>query len=565
MIDKATIMALKTDYEQTQSRFRVQAEVDDNFIEATTEWLSDLLKLYIDGFPEGFRLKALPLAWLYVENAKDSVMAGEIPEVTASLQLEDDADPSDELERRRKVTEQFYRAFLTEVATRTTNNPFSELLRKQYGPGMGVLSFPWDEAVWQNREKLQDIFPWRVETIDPRNIWPDPHHDPPRDYIIEDDLPNTVAKERYPDLNLPEVGRVKRLIYCSEFEYAVYIDDEPVLGGEDGVVDNPLGMLWYEMALSGLGQQRADRDPVTLWKGLVRGVRGIISMITTNYNIVEANKFQESFGTIQVEAETVDEAQEVWDKLTIGPQEGVPTRLGVRIHRIFQESIGQGTIWEQQELTRWAEILMGGQLQSGNYREQTASGLAQRVSLQQGPYQSAKVSNEQAIANMLRKVTRYYKTHIAEAFSLRLSQGKRIRFKPDDLLDDLHIEVNLRPVTPADRKITADQDLREYTAGIISLPEYRRRQHILNGKQMDEERAEHDLKFHPKVMDAAATIIAQSLMPPPQPEQPMQQPGQAMPQPMLPQPAASPAEQPFQEVGVNGNRADFMNVASPTR
>ena len=55
--------------------------MDQDFIHATSEWALDLLGAYIGGFPKGFRIKAIPIARMAVEAAKNTVMAGEVPDV----------------------------------------------------------------------------------------------------------------------------------------------------------------------------------------------------------------------------------------------------------------------------------------------------------------------------------------------------------------------------------------------------------------------------------------------------------------------------------------------------
>jgi len=551
-ITREEIMAKKSDYEAQESAFREQAKIDQNFIQAGTEWRKNLLAAYIAGFPPGFVHKSIPMAKIAVRSAKQTVMAGEIPDVRDSLRLEEGEPPSDVAESRRKTTEQFHKAFLYEVAMRTSSNPFSELLDKQYGLGPGILAFPWDDNLWPKEpdqgdrvdmdayeEAKKAAWPWNVHVIHPLNIWPDPYCDPPQDYIIEDEISATTAQRRYPKLTLPKTGKVKRVAYCSDEWYAVYINNEAVFDG-DGVVENPMESMWYELALSGLGERDENNDPVHLWQGLIRPLRDIISMIVTNYNIIEAIKFQEAFSPKQVKSPNKEAAQEAADNFEYAPLKLLVTESGVEFNNIFQGLTTQSSIWEQGELSRWIEILMGPLSGTFMGQERTASGLAQRVALQTAPFEPAKISAEQAIANMLRKVTRFYKTIIGKNFYLRHG-GKLVRFKPEELLDDVMIEVELRPVTAADRAMTVDKDLKEMGATIISKEEYRRRQKIENGSQLDEESALEALKFHPAVVDISAQVIVQQI----QQKFGMQPPGGA--------PGGEVAEEAFTpNPGVNG-------------
>ena len=561
-ITRAQIDAKAADYETAESRFRAECKIDQDYLHATDEWRNKLLAAYIKGFPKGFVVKVLPLARMAVETFKNTIVAGEVPEVKDTLDLEEGEVASDAQEAKRKETERFHKAFLWEVAYRTSNNPFTELVRKQAALGPGILSFAWDETLWpkepstadgdalsEYEEAKREAWPWLVQVEHPLGIWPDPYSNPPKDYVIKDKLPLALASERYPQLNLESTtGDVERLIYCSETDYAVYINNLPLYGG-DGVVDNPMGVLWYELALSGLGENAEDNNVVHLWQGVLRQLRDIIAMIITNYNIVEAVKWQEGFGPQHLSAASEAEAENVASKVVIGPLEILATGPNVTMEPLIKRTDKQSAIWEQDELTRWLEIMIGPL--SGNFQKQesTASGLAQRVSMQELPYQAAKVSAEQAIANMLRKVTRFYKEHIGKTkISLRYG-GKLQRFNPDDFLTDLRIEVNLKPVTAADRAMTVDKDLKELGNKVISLAEYRRRQAIENGVQLDEELGRESLRFHPAVVDVAAKIIAQQLMPAP-----------AVQAEQAPEPAESPATESFTPNPTQNGQGDMMGA-----
>ena len=514
---RGALEARKSDYELQVSRFRKEAQIDQDFIDATLEWRARILDAYIAGFPRGFVQKAIPYAQMAIESAKNTVMAGEIPEVKESLQLEEGKEASDAQEKKRKTTELFDKAFLTEIAMRSSSNPFSELYRQQFGIGGGVLGFMWDEAIWAERdEETPDVFPWRVSVSHLLKITPDPYNDPPKDYFLEDEISANDAAERYPSFKkwgheLPPTGKVKRWSYCSEQWYAVYIDGEPVYDGD--VVENPMGCLWYELALSGLGHQQPDGNVVSLWQGRVRSLRDIIAMMVTNLNLREATKFQESFSGIHVSAQTEDEADAAGRRVTNAPMEIWATSSDVKIEPMRSAPVHTISEAEQAEVDRWAQILMGplsGEFQSN---ETTASGLAQRINLQTAPYQAAKVSAEQAIANMLRKVKRFYSTHVEGEFSLRVSMGKRVTFNAQDLLTDSLVEVDLKPVTAADRALNKDSDLKDLEMKAISLREYQRRQGITDGQKMDKEIAVEILKWHPLIIDAAAQAVALQVNP----------------------------------------------------
>ena len=518
-LTKSDIEARKTDYATQEAAFRKECRVDQDFIHANAKWREGLLAAYVAGFPKGFVHKSLPLAQRVIQSFKSSVMAGAVPDVKDVLPLAEDEKASDAMEARRQITEQFHGAFLYETAMRTSSNPFSELLDHVGGLGAGILCFPFDESKWPKdteegyEAKRRTAFPWDPHVVHPLNILVDPYNDPPRDYIIEDEISVLVAKERYPDLpGLPDTGKVKRLVYVSENDYAVYVNDEAVFGG-DGVVDNPMGMLWYEFVLSGVGSRDESSDPAYLWQGFVRPLRDIIAIIITNYNLQESAKWKEVYGPSQVKAESIAAAQDAIGAVKLEPMAFVPTTMDVTFGPIFQATEKDTLLREQESVERLFEML-GGPL-SGNFRnnETTASGLQQRVALQEAPYQAAKVGTNQAIANMLRKVTAYYKTNIGEKFWMRGGPRKFQMFNPEDLLDDTIIEVSLKPVTDADRAMSVDKDLKELTAGRISGAEYDRRQNIRDTDKLQDERAQEAIRFHPSMVEAAVTVAVGMLMP----------------------------------------------------
>lgn len=545
MITVEQIKAKRVRYERKEALFRAECKIDQDFLHSTLEWRKELLAAYIDGFPIGYVIKAIPYAKIAVESAKNTAMAGEIPDVHDSLSLAEDEEPTTAQKRDLKETQLFDEMFLTEVALRTSSNPFAELLRKEYGLGPGILAFQWLEKVWKDDAAA---WAWLVEVVHPRNIWPDPFHNPPQDYITEDKIETSVARELYPDLELGDGDEVTRLIYCSEHDYYVEVNGQAVFkDGEDGVVPNPMGVLWYELALSGLGELLEDGDPVSLWQGLVRPLREAIAMKVTNINLREAPKFKEVFSPLQFEAETEEEATAIANRFAVKPLAKLATRIGVVIHPIFTATDDRSVSKEDDELDRLMEIMMGTQLQSGNYnQDRTASGLAQRVSLQQAPYESGKVAAEQAIANMLRKVRQFYKTRYGDpgdadrTFTLGGRHNSAHRFNPDHLLVDCITKIEMRPVTAADRAMSKDMDMAEAAAGHISQAEYRRRQHIENGDELDDEWLEEQLDKHPKVIDVAATVIAMIVQQKFMPAAPVVQEG-------------APAEQPFGQQSQNGS------------
>src|SRR3990167_2193444 len=121
MIDKPGIDRKKTQYEDKERNFRDECTKDEDFRESITEWRNDIMEPYLGGgFPEGFKLKVLPLPRIAVENAVNSSMAGEIPDINDSLQLDEDEEPSEEQARKLKITETFHKAFVTEVVMRTS-------------------------------------------------------------------------------------------------------------------------------------------------------------------------------------------------------------------------------------------------------------------------------------------------------------------------------------------------------------------------------------------------------------------------------------------------------------
>lgn len=497
---------------------------DEEVIRASAKWGKSVIPAYVKGFPPQFIPKVPPIAKKGVEVAVNNTMIGEVPAV--KLTFPSIKKPSEEHERKRKATEDFYKALLQNIADRTTINPFKDMLTKQHGLGAAALSFPFRWDLWKElvaareaddqtkyEELSRDFWPWDVHVTHPRNMAPDPENDPPEHYIIKDKITQRAAARLYPeekDGMRASSGKVDRVIYCDLNQYTVIVGGQVVVDGP-----NPCGMIWHEWVWGGYGDLDAERNFEHLGKGIIRDAKDVIAMVVLNLNVMDAIRVTTAFTPHHVIHPEGDEmAQKVWDALRYGPLEGIATGPGVSIKPLEQNQLPPAAQWGYAEMKQLVENIFGPTIFGGNLPEQTASGMRQRVGLAETPFLAAGVAAEQATANMLRKMGRFHKEELGEE-RVTLLTGKRgspLEIDPKDILLGGVIEVDFTPPTDEDRALDQERDARLQEAGRISLTEYRRRQGITDGDQQDAERALELVQFHPSMVEAVVMVARQKLL-----------------------------------------------------
>ena len=115
---------------------------------------------------------------------------------------------------------------------------------------------------------------------------------------------------------------------------------------------------------------------------------------------------------------------------------------------------------------------------------------------------------------MLTKMLRFMKNELGGKYAVPYKAGGSVIADPSELLDDAIIEINTKPTTETERAANAERDAKLMDIGAIDMEEFRRRQGIFDGAAMDKGRIHDALFFHPDVVQAAAQVIAQQLVPP---------------------------------------------------
>ena len=540
---------------------------DQDVIFASDNWQKSIVPSYLKGFPAGFRMSIPPIAKKGVELAVNATMIGEIPGVQYSLIEE---EPSEERERKRKLTEDLYKALARNIAERTTVNPARELLEKQHGLGGGALTFPFRWDLWREMQALaesdpeayalksRDAWYWDTYVTHPCNIYLDTESDPPESFIIKDKITNRAARQLYPDAadrTAPDdKGQVERIIYISQTEYHVSIGGVEVVAGE-----NPCNMLWYEWAWGGYGTMDEDRRLEHIGKGIIRDAKDVIAMIVKAINRNEAISDVAAFTPRGVITKTIRRSHQLAESVEFGPNKFVPMLEGESLDPLKQNEVPATSAWTLDTQKVWLELILGNEILTGSAPTQPASEYRQRVGLAQSHTLAAKVASEQAYGNMLRKMVGFIKHELGTS-KYGVSLGKNGPFMDvnvDDILEDGILQIDYTPPTKEDRAAEQVRDAADLQAAVIDKEEYRRRQDIQGGPEMDRRNRVEQLRNHPSIIEAKAMVARQRMLERIAPELAAQEQGVA--------PAGqAAATQQFSSNGAGGNGGIPMDNRMPT-
>lgn len=490
------IRDLLTEYE-TQVYAQMHREMRDDMrvINASSGYARGLIPAYVKGMPKtNFIPKVKPYAKKGVSIAVDHTLVGEKPAARYVLR----GKSSDAMEVRRKLTEDTGNAILQNIADRTTVNPFKDMLAKQHGPGGGALTFPFRWDVWEayraeedeeERERMKrDLWCWDVFVTAPTVCFPDPDHDPPEHFIVKDKISNRVARQLYPKTQVAadKKGKVERVIYCAKDQYTVLIGTEVV---EDG--DNPCGMVWYEWVWGGYGEPDEERRFEFLGQGLIRHAKDTIAEVVLADNTNEIMRVTSALVPYVIKSQDEADADKVADEIEFGPNALLRLKNTDSIAPLEGREIPASVAYSKESGMAALELIFGQTILTGFYPEKTASGQRQRVNLAETPFLPAKIAGEQAVGNMLTKQIRFLKYELTrndgERYTLPSSKyGPLLDVDPEQLLDIGYWEIDFTPPTAEDRAFNKENDARDLERGVIDMDEYRRRQQIEDGEQMDD-------------------------------------------------------------------------------
>ena len=550
----------------------------------------------------------------------NQIMIGERADVKVTLPQHLHRDPEKAKQQQSHLRE-CLRGLLYTIDTYATESPLRDFVIKSLGLGLGVLSYPIDWERWPDppfgklkngkprqpvgaaqreeyarwERKRQTSLPWAVSSTHPRNVFFDPYHDPPEDYIIEEKISRSAANRQYPDRNVskPDAGGTAarqpargtstclRVTYCSADWYAVYVDGKAVLGADDnadeeGVAPNTAGVAWHRMAFGGFGDKDEDGDFEVRMKGIIRDGRDIILMKITNLNVMEAIRQITAFSPLEVHGGEEAERMKVMESFVYGPATFTSTPPSITIRPIPQTVVPDVVFKQEEEVNRLMEMHFGPQILRGvEQPQETAAGQRTRVGLASAPYRSCKQNCQQAVAAMLQDLCYMIKHELQEPVTVLGTPGgsdSSLMLRPEDIVDGMLIEVDFTPPTEEDRAFKRTQLQQDLQAGAISIEDYIRESRGIEDAQgalfeIDVEQMVHRLLANPQIDQLAVTHFLQTrgqLQSPAAPGGAMSVPPPpgAVPTPAGP-PAAAAMPPPQQPAPTLGSPADAQQQVNP--
>ena len=486
-----------------------EMSIDQDYDSWSSRYQSYVAKKYITGLPKNFPVKTPPIAQMGVDIGLNNIFVGDTPSVKTVMARSSYRGD----EYKEAMAEDA--SYLTECAVGllmatdlySIESPYRDFVRKALALGAGFLHYCIDYQVWgeppfgkdkdgqpvegkdaKEREVLrrwQDRrmrnVPFSIQSIHPKVVFFDPHHDPPRDYIREDWISLTEAKREHPHVdqyavkNVRSSGRnqtvVRRVMYFSDDYLGCWLDTQAVYtakdGAKDGVMPNPTGQAGHRMALGGFG----DKDDVGSWdvriKGIIRDARDIVLMKITNLNIKEAMKLTTGFPPLDFEGTTKQQAEDESEGFEYGPGAKWTHSKNVVGKPFNVPQVPQVLYQEDEEVDRLLEMKFGPEILRGIYRDDTATGQATRVSIAQAPYRAAKYACQQAAAAMLHDLIYMIKYEIREPVWVPGPSGP-MKIDPEKLpAARFHFEVDFSPPTEEEKAFRRKNVMEDYDAGAL--------------------------------------------------------------------------------------------------
>ena len=143
----------------------------------------------------------------------------------------------------------------------------------------------YEEQLSSYNQSKHDHLCISIRAIHPRNVFPDTSEEP-QFVIIEE--PKTVMQAKLdwprwtPPLNKKEVTQI---VYWDSNYRAIYIDGEPVLPSEDGIIPHDYGFIPCAIGYSGLGNVDKSAKPEKRAVGLIRYLRNPLKAQSFAYSV----------------------------------------------------------------------------------------------------------------------------------------------------------------------------------------------------------------------------------------------------------------------------------------
>lgn len=482
-------------------------EIDENWFDAGT---SDEAKARVAGTVTGLparyaALKLPPLAYLGVMVGVNQVHVGE--SIEAKWRIPDDGT-YEEAERKAREAKmnRWLSGLIYMMDTFSTDSVIREVVTKLIALGMSCITYSIDYDRWEDppfgwvkgkgktpkeprgqkdrevynrwRRKRGRAFPFNISAVHPRNLFFDPHHAVPEDYIREEIISWDEAKKIAPEIaerqpvNRPIRG-VTRVTYCSSEWVGQWLNGEPVTEMQE----NTAGLPMHRMAFGGFGSTVRNGDFASKGKGVIRDGLDLIKMKVVLLNILERMRGVTAFPPIIVDGDDPQERKLVADSIKYGPGEILEKTKQVTIGE-FPEIHVPNVVFQQMDQvdalleTHFGPAILRGQAQA----QETAQGQRNRFTIATSIYRAAQQAAQQMVAAVLLDLAYLVKYELQEPCPVTLGDGTVATIGPADIDDGASCMVDFTPPTEDEKAFKAENDRKDLEMGIITAEEYAERQ-----------------------------------------------------------------------------------------
>ena len=496
-------------------------QTDEDWFDAGT---SDAAKQrvvgYLKGLPIGYRefVKLLPYAYLGVMVGVNQIHVGE--SVEARARIPGGVYSEDVRKEREALLRQWLTGLIYTMDTFSPDSVVRELVTKLIGLGMGCLSYNIAYDRWpappfgyvgrgkdrrprepdkpKDREKYHRwqqerarAFPFTIEAVHPLNLFFDPHHVVPEDFIREEVISFNAALKIAPELGkVQPVGdqaqRATRTTYVSSEWIGQWVNEEPILKGRDvidGVGVNHSGLPLHRMAFGGFGTSVRSGDFASKGKGIIRDGRDLIIMKMVLMNTIDRIRGVIAFPPMEVIGDDPAERMAVMQTLTYGPGELLEHSTRVSLQPVPEIHIPSAVLIQSEQIDAGLETHFGPQILRGQGSPQeTAQGQRNRFTIATSIYRAAQQAAQQCVQAVLMDLLYLVKYELREPCPVMMGDGTVVSIGPDDIDDGVTVVVDFTPPTDDEKAFRAENDRKDLEMGIITPQQYAERQGYDNPK-----------------------------------------------------------------------------------